>query len=212
MTKKIIISLLLFFTVYSLPVQAHEGWLAGIEASYVETDFTTRTQNVFTFLGSRLGTSRSSSNSDGWGGRAFLGYQFIPYAGVELGITKIEDVKLKNIFGVPGANVKIRPVAGDLVAKAIMPFDIYSIFAKAGIAAAHVSTSANSTAKAITTPLGTPTLPSSDTRYRPIYGIGAGIDLSQDFTLTGSWTQISGSGRIEDMTFWSLGLIYFFGK
>lgn len=189
-----------------------DGWSIGLDVGRAKSSFTAANQDLETFLGAKLGPAKTSTDNTGIGERFNLGYKFNPYFASELGYTNFVNAKIKNVYGVSGANVTIKPSSVDLVGKAIMPFDKFNIFAKMGIASVHVKSDVNSTAKAITTPSGDPDFPNSQNKFRPAYGIGAGLDLNTDVTLTFAWNQIAGAGRVEPLTLVSLGLIYYFGS
>lgn len=78
----------------------------------------------------------------------------------------------------------------DLGAKAILPIDDFKLFGKLG---------------------GTYVYQSGEDDIRPMYSVGAGLDLTDNWVLETSWMRIIGGGSANDSNFISTGLSYHFG-
>lgn len=78
----------------------------------------------------------------------------------------------------------------DLSGKAMLPFDRFNVFGKLG---------------------GTYVYEDNGTDIRPIYGVGTGYDLNENWTLQAGWTRLIGGGSADDSNFISGGVAYHFG-
>lgn len=183
----------------------------GLELGQAKLNIDATSLSLFDVGGFPLGPAKVTSNSNNFGARLIFGYQFAKYAAAEAGLTKYGDAHINNVFGVSGANVKISAFSLDAVGKAILPIDRFNLFAKLGFAGIHTKISPNSTAKAIVTPIGPVEFDQSQTKAKPIYGIGAGANLNKDFTITLAWTKVlTGHDNVKDATFTSIGFLFNF--
>lgn len=195
--KKISALLTLIALLISQPAFAFkESAYAGVEVGQAKLNVSVPFGNVQT-------------NNGNLGGRLFFGYQFHRYVAAEAGITKYANIDVNNVFGIPGAKEKITAESGDAVVKVILPIERFNLFAKLGFAAIHTKATPNHTAKEFVP--DNINISGSETKAKPLYGLGAGADLNPNFTVTFDWTKIStNSNKVNSATFTSIGFLYRF--
>jgi len=128
------------------------------------------------------------NKSADFGGRAYAGYNFNEYLGVEAGVAHYGNAKYKSF--------EYNTNALDIVAKTYLPFGEkrFNIFALGGIAAVNSITKANHNEEISINDF----VPNSKTRIRPIYGAGVGYDIPKShFTATIEVTRIQGVGDLK---------------
>lgn len=188
------------------------GWYLGAQGGYSESNYTARNQGFVTFAGVPLGPASVKTSENNIGGRIYTGQQFNKYIAAELGMAVYSEVDLKNIYGVSGAKMKIRPQVGDLVAKLSLPFwEHYNIYTKWGGAYVYLVQDPNSTAKAITTPGGTPLglKKTHDSKVRATYGFGTSYKVNECMTYDFSWARIQGGAGFKKTTLSAVSFNYF---
>lgn len=139
-----------------------------------------------------------------FGGRVYLGYNFIRYFSIEAGYTFFADNKYHKVGEThtffDDYQFKVQTYAIDLVAKGILPLDLWSpsmegwnLFAKLGGAYDHCHwregvqfTGMNQTE-----------ITGSHGSVRPTYAAGIGYDFTPNFGVDLSYTGIWGSDRVH---------------
>jgi opacity protein-like surface antigen len=161
------------------------------------------------YVGFGLGGSRiESSNEDlltgdnlrntrtrgGLGGRAFGGFNFNRYFGIEAGYARYAPSKYTTSSTVDSsyATLKDTMTAFDLVGKAYLPiqdsgFNLYALAGAARVNGEQKLTWGNSSM----------TVTETETAHktRPIYGIGASYEVSEHVTTNLEFTHIQGTGK-----------------
>jgi len=143
------------------------------------------------------GTPKSSQ----FAGRGYMGYQFLRYAGVEMGATYYSVVKYTTTPDVATPGVGIATV--DVVGKGIFPVgSIGDVYGKLGGAVVYQGTS-----RLIRPAVG-------KSRYTvklsPTFSLGVSYDLSQNWVADISWNRIMTGGMLNTVDFYALGFSYHF--
>jgi len=172
-----------------------------------------------------LGTAKISTDNDGLGGRAYLGYQLNHYLALESGFTHFADIDVKNAWGQAGNKETVHQNAIDLVGKVMLPLgSSFNLFAKGGMAYVNLDSKYNKSASydSYTSIDGGPwsysgtstTNASYSAKHktinevRPTYGFGASVDLTSSISADVSWTRIQGGSGIKDSDFIGVGLAW----
>jgi opacity protein-like surface antigen len=149
------------------------GFVIGLEGGYADTHW------------DNLAVTHLSISDSGFAGRAFLGYDFNQYFGVESGFIFLPDAK----FSVDNidADAKIRNYAIDLLAKVSVPVTSgFKLYAKAG--AGYFNSKLSSS------------LPGEEgqtnSHVGPAFGVGAGYEVVPNLTINLSWMRYSGHGKV----------------
>lgn len=190
-----------------LPIVTHaapNGPYLGLQLGQSHSDYSASSEDVDTPI---LGPATiDKKDPSGFGGRLYAGYQFNRYLASELGYIMFNTVKIDNIFGIPNANETIKPRAGDLVAKIMVPFaEKFDIYARLGAAYLYVTRNYNSPAT-IVEPNS-----SNSHKFRATYGIGADYQISPTLSTDLSWMQVQGGAGFSSSRLMALGLAYHFG-
>lgn len=167
------------------------------------------------YLGAQLGqsnqhqpvadtTTATDVSNTGLGGRAFLGYQFNPYAGLEGGLTYYTTASYNTSPTVGSTSVK--ETAFDIMGKGIFPIGCFSIFGKAGLSVLYAQT----TTKAVPTSTGVQNISDTATSIHPAAAVGIGYDLSQNWVADVSAMRVFHSGSVPNADLISLGISYHF--
>lgn len=161
------------------------------------------------------GPSKVKVDNDGFGGRAFLGYQFNQHVSLEGGYTQFADTKISNIFGITGRNETLHQGALDGVIKLMQPFATrYHVYAKGGAAYVFGEKISDASAQTVSQPGNT--LVSAQysknavEALRPTYGVGIDVDITRHISSDLSYTQILGNGDIQTSSLEMLGFSYHF--
>lgn len=215
--KKKCLALLLFSLVTQNAFAEMMGWYATAEVGHTSNDYSADNQGFVLYQGTQtLGAATpESKNGQQNSARIDIGYGFNDYLSGEFGFAWYGDVKFNNIYGYPGATVKYKLTAADLVAIAKFPIgNQFHLFAELGAALATIKETVNFTANNIPLPGGGTAVIQDNTqrKVRPTYGIGAAFDLNNIFAISLQWTRIPGSNQIENMDFASVGLVYHFDE
>lgn len=161
------------------------------------------------------GPSKVKVNNDGFAGRGYLGYQFSKYFSLEGGYTQYATTKISNIYGISGQDETLHQGAADGVLKATLPIGSrFNVFAKAGEAYVFGEkiTDATGTVSA-TNPnqLQSVTYKKEDVdTFRPTYGLGMGLIVTQRVSLDFAWSHIASGSGIQDTQLLTLGVAYHF--
>jgi outer membrane autotransporter protein len=177
------------------------GFYVGGQVGYAHTNFAnTDSQNNIT-------SADIDNDGIGWGG--LVGYQFNPYAAVELGYLGAYGMKVQNPNGFPiSESLNMQMV--DLLVKGILPLnDVVSIYGKAGVASVRATA-----AYSIDFPTGFsyPTLEATSvTETKPVIGAGISWDIKPRLPLDISWLHVDqNGGKIPSADFLLVGLSYHF--
>jgi OmpA-OmpF porin, OOP family len=168
-----------------------------------------------------VGTGSASSTRGGLSGRAFAGFNFNDYIGVEIGYARYARSLYRGIANDGSySSMAYYHYTYDLVAKAYLPFGHtgFNVYALAG--AARVSQSLNYVDGnvALNGQIAEPLAGSTHTyKTRPIYGAGIRYDFSQQIAANVEYTQIRHLGdfkrnpyAIADMDLLTANLSYHF--
>lgn len=181
------------------------------------------------YVGADLGASRADDGDafenaakaypsyevkqNGFGWRAFAGYNFSRNFAVEGGYTQYADNTYKAGIGAADAfDLTHKTSAWDLVAKAALPLadSNWDVYAKGGVAYQKTEYKGSMLGDS-----------GSDSRtdFRPIAGAGVAYNFDNGVTVDLSWTRVFGNGKTElrkdglnqpDSDLVSVGLIYNF--
>lgn len=201
--KKIFITTLLF--IMTLPCYAvdadGEDWYLGVQAGYARSNYTRSTLDVTSIGG--IFSADVKVETDGIGGRIYMGRKFNRFSAMELGYTRYNDVTVKNAYGVSGFNGRIKPQAVDLTALILLPItNQFHVYTRVGVA--YLDVSATSSVAGVKASV-------EDDDFRPAYGLGAIYDISKNWSVDASWTRVHGEGgRLENSTLTAIGFSYHF--
>jgi len=153
-------------------------------------------------------TNGTPNTNIGFGGSAFGGYKFSPFAAAEVGYTYYSTVNIDNAFGTKAATNK--HYSFDLAGKAILPVGVtgLELFVKAGVARMNSNLSiTNYTAVAV----GGMVLDTGSHSATGVYG-GAGADfaVSPNMMINVQWAQAKGTSKTGNGTLYSGGISYIF--
>ncbi len=209
MIKKLLLSTVVLGLSSGAAYAATSGSYIGGQLGYGDVGYDKH--HAFIPMGS-LGTSTtdissvpsSSVNPDGYAGRLYTGYQFNPSLAAEIGYSVFSnsDTNVGTAF-----KSHISTQALDLTGKLIYPItEAFNFYAKGGAALVHENQDITGTTSAGTTEISFSTDP-----IRPLFGVGAGYNISQNVSVDGSWTRILGNNNIQNIDFYGAGLTYTFG-
>lgn len=149
------------------------------------------------------GPAAISVDNDGFGGRAYVGYQFTPYIAIESGYTQYADTKIKNIYGIAGKDEQLNEGAVDTVAKLILPLSHkVSVYGKGG--AAFVMT--NQFDNAYADGGNIQYEEQSIDRVRPTYGVGFNYDIARYLSSNLSLARVIGGDGVPTSDLLGIGL------
>jgi hypothetical protein len=153
----------------------------------------------------------SSVASNGLAGRVFVGYNFNPYLGLELGLARYADLQYKYsvVVSGPGESAQYNEkdtynfVAADLLGKAYLPIgesgvSLYALGGAAGVFVRTESASnddAESESSYLSDAFGD-TL--GYTVLRPKFGVGASYAINQSISTNLEFSRIQGKGNLGD--------------
>jgi opacity protein-like surface antigen len=211
-TLKISLSLLSLLLVNVPATAAITGPYAGVGGGYGIL----RTPDSHLFINTF--ETKNSHSRGGIAGRAFLGFTFNKYLGIEGGYAAYTSSKYSaSLLNILNSSIKFQANTADVVFKGYIPFgtiglDIYGI---AG--AARVLEQIKYVDGGIFTNFPSPA-PGSTNIYktRPIYGVGASYDITCNFVVGVEYTQIqksdsSNTGGTPFINLATLNLSYHLG-
>jgi opacity protein-like surface antigen len=182
---------------YATAEGTYLGFLAGV------SDTNNKTENV------QLGTNPETSvpvvpTNTGLAGGLIIGYGFNPYAAFEFGYihyaastyAKPEGSQLTH-------DSTINTNAIDIAMKGSLPFKAVSLFGKVGLM--YVSASGSGSLS----PINSGKQPNNNA-LRPMYALGAGYDLTQNWVVDVSYTTFTGGSGVEGAELLALGVTYHF--
>lgn len=142
----------------------------------------------------------------GLGARLYVGYSGNQYIGGELGWTYYAPSTYDTGVSPSCDNSSIRENAVDLVAKGTFPIQKFGLFGKAGVALANINMSGRLTNDTLDSCAST----QSSTSVRPVIGIGASYDLTQNWIADLTWSRIVGGGDMKNADLIAIGISYHF--
>lgn len=180
--------------------------------------FKSPNQNVFTVSGPDSSTTHTRG---GLSGRAFTGYNFNPYFGLELGYARYARSLYRGISNSNYSSVTYYGRSIDLVAKGYLPFGYtgFNVYALAGAARVNATVNYPNTDVPLNSELAAPPVGTTHTyKTRPIYGAGVSYDFTPCFSGNVEFTQIRHLGNLQtnplaipDMDLATINISYFFG-
>jgi opacity protein-like surface antigen len=148
----------------------------------------------------------NNSSQKGFAWDVNFGYLMNRNFAAQLDFLQFKDVKIKNVYGILGADAHYQERAGSLQGKLQFPFgNGMTVYATGGAAYVLVKRSTNGVAQDNGLNL------SDRRRFRPIYGIGASYEFIPNCMFNAVWQQIPAAGPVEQATMAGLGLSYNFG-
>lgn len=193
-------AILSLFAFVSLAYPATPGSYlgAGLGATKLETP----NEYLFNLEGGVNGSN--SKKRGGLGGRAFAGYNFNEYLGIEAGIARYAKSKYDGSLNNSNSSLTYSMNAIDLVAKTYLPIGDrrFNLFALGGLAAVSNTVEFNNGGIPFINDFVMP-VNGSKTRpkIRPIYGVGMGYDIPKShFTASVELSRIQGIGDVKTST------------
>lgn len=169
---------------------ATEGFYAGagIGASQLETP----NKNIVTNNLSPI--QKQSHELTGLGGRVFAGFNINPYLGVESGVAQYAKSKYSSQTLLTHTSLDYSLNAIDVVAKVYLPIaESFNLYGLGGVALVHSNVDYNGYTMS-KNPKGS----ESQTKVRPIYGVGANYQIPQSNFVTGfEFSRIQGIGKVN---------------
>jgi OOP family OmpA-OmpF porin len=173
------------------------GFVAGV------SNMNNKTQDV------QLGTTPETAvpvapSNTGVAGGFILGYQINPYAAFEFGYTHYPT----STYSQPDGSLlehdsTINTNAIDIAMKGSFPFKSVNVFGKLGMIEVSASGSGS------LAPLGEGRQPNNNA-LRPLYGVGVGYDISQNWGVSLAYTVYTGGGGVEGADLLGLEVAYHF--
>jgi opacity protein-like surface antigen len=182
---------------YAIGEGGYIGFLAGV------SNTNNKMENV------QLGTNPETSapvspSSTGLAGGFVVGYGFNPYSAFEFGYTHYATATYPKPEGSQLAHdATINTNAIDIAMKGSFPFKSVSIFGKVGLAYASASGSGS------LAPIGSVRGPNNNA-LRPMYGMGVGYDVTQNWVVDFSYSAFTGGSGVEGANLMALGVTYHF--
>lgn len=153
----------------------------------------------------QLGLTAATVHYQGFSGRAFVGYQFNPYLGLEAGFLRASPARVKSINGTTQAG-KINDTDIDvLLAGGFNLVHGFYLNGKFG-AGYHQAKPTQQIRLASHSDYAHATV----AHYRPVIGAGVGYALTPRLGLEASYTQVFHHRVMAKVTLWALGLTYHF--
>ena len=190
--------------------------LGQTKVNHDTESFTLLSENTLDTLNSGLDynalfVANTPVQNDGFGGRAYLGYQLTPRWAIESGYTQYADTKITNIYGMIGHNEQLSEAALDTVIKGLYPLTPHvHLYAKTGLA--FVMTDQ------IYFKQDTPSIyndpfdihKESLDRIRPTYGAGLNWDMTQYLDCHLGFSEVMAGNDIARSSLFSLGFTVYF--
>lgn len=201
--RVVITAALCFFTCNAFAIGA--GFYLGLMTGPVRPSNTTVQAQVL----NSIATTPAKFDNRPWGVRFYLGYQIVPWAGIEGGLNYVSDIKYKSKANPPvplcsKSSVKFRNF--DIEGKLAAPLWWFEVYAKAGLAIIYQTSSGALNP----TTTGTCGSTKSDPLYRALFAIGAGYTLSQNWVVDASITRIASGKPVGNINFLAIGIAYHF--
>lgn len=151
---------------------------------------------------------KAKPTSQIWGSRFFLGYQFNPFAGMEVGLSYFSDIHFNTGNVQTCSNLSLRTRNIDIVGKASLAYlDWFDIYGKAGVAIVYktVAGAFNPPPKGQTCGRNSYT-----TKFVPTYSVGASYNLGYNWLVDVSLNTIMVGKPINNVTLLAVGISYHF--
>jgi OOP family OmpA-OmpF porin len=146
------------------------------------------------------------TNSSGFSGRVFEGYQFTENFGLEAGYTKFHDVNLNN--DTIDLDTKLKSYSVDVVGKGMVPLtNGFGLFGKLGVAYLNEAFDGSVTRDGDMFNAG-----ASISKVLPTFGAGVSYDINKNVVADVSWMRIQAVGNtaLNSTDTAMLGLSYHF--
>lgn len=182
---------------YGTSAGSYIGFLVG------ESNTHNKMENV------QLGTTPETSvpvdpTNTGMAGGFIVGYGFNPYGAFEFGYTHFANSTYAKPPGSQLSHDSVIITNGiDIAIKGSIPLKSLSIFGKVGLAYLSASSSGS------LAPVGSSGVSDSNA-LRPMYGLGVGYDLTQNWVVDFSYTTSTGGGGVPEADLIALGVSYHF--
>lgn len=190
--KKIIQSIGIALGATQLVLAASPGIYVGAGAGY--GILRTPDNNMF------AGTTNTYKRG-GISGRGFVGFNFNPCLGIEIGYARYNRSIYTGAIGNTQSTLKYYSYTADLVAKAYLPLggmNQFNVYGLLGAARVNESIVFNDQGIAISSQYATPNDGTTHARKtRPIYGAGASYNLSYHLVTNIEYTQIHALGKFS---------------
>lgn len=145
---------------------------------------------------------KQNTDATGLAGRAFAGYNFNEYFGIEGGLAKYADSKYTgNLANTLKTSATYQYNSLDLVGKGYLPLGAtnFNLYGLAGIA--YVNSKLDYSVSIAGQNIGEATGHETTKKIRPIYGLGASYDIPQtNFTTNVEYSHIQGVGNTQTST------------
>lgn len=192
---------LLITSIASLSYATTEGAYLGFLAGLSNTN--NKTQNV------QLGTTPETSapvdpSNTGLAGGFILGYALNPYSAFEFGYTHYANTTYAKPDGSQlDHDSVVNTNSIDIAMKGSFPFKSVGVFGKLGLAYLSASSSGS------LAPLGSSSV-SDNNALRPMYALGVGYELTQNWVVDFSYTITTGGGGVQETDLMALEVSYHF--
>lgn len=203
MPKKIIKSFIPFIlaSCMSQPLYAvAEGMYLGLQGGPSTNDSPEQQVAAASPPYAPVATTIAKPKSNQFASRIYIGYQIGRYAGVEGGFTFYSPIQYTSNLE-PENELRSRVRDIDVMGKGILPFGPFNAFVKAGVAATYITLAGgfNSDGKN-----------KYEAKARPVFGLGAAYDLSQNWVVDVTWTRLMAGGQVKNLDALMLGFSYHF--
>lgn len=184
----------------------------------VEGGLSTVNSPSLTFPGTVPLAPTSPSNT-GFGFRMYLGNLVAKYFAFELGLARYAPSTYSPNSTIIVSKPQIHVNAFDLTGKLYLPinfgnscstFATFGLFAKAGLAVIFTGSAGSIVNIGQSIGQTTGIYSGNSTSVRPALGLGASLDLTQNWVADVSATQISNATNVPRVTFYALGISYHF--
>lgn len=152
------------------------SFVIGLQGGYANEHW----DNFFGPITADPNSTSGDVNDTGFSARGYVGYNFNPYLGTELGYVYLPKTTISGFTG------DISNYAIDLLAKlSVQVSSVFSLYAKAGGSYFHSN-------------IDTGFLSQTNSHVGPAFGVGAAYEVVPNFAVDLSWMRYSGEGEIVD--------------
>lgn len=142
-----------------------------------------------------------------FGARLLMGYQFGRYAAVEGGFNYLSNLRYDTKGFVTCSDPSIRLRSFDLSGKGIFPIgESFNVFGRLGVGMTYLSTTGSLNPNLA----GTCGASTRDRAFKPIFGVGAGYDITSNWVADLSLTRFAFGGAVRNITMVGVGISYHF--
>jgi hypothetical protein len=183
------------------------GFNIGLDLGYAKANYSREwtAEHLVSSTGTTVTSVRQVINT-GFAGRAFLGYNFNKYFGMEAGYTYLPTVEMQDVTAgsTNGGTKTFLPKYADVVFRGMIPINKFDLFARAGIAWAYRSETS------IVLDSTTYTM-DSDQKFVPVVGVGIDYNINDYVMVNAFYTYyFKGGDSLHSTGFWGAGLAYKF--